>query len=152
MPYIVDWVVRRQEQCSRYPTHNILGIYPHEDPQMMFNLLYTLEDLAAAEVKLKYWDDAFANDKSNNPNKYEAQRRDARREVRQISRELKRIGLLEKTEEEKLHEELDRAYPNARANSVVQYNGKMYRIRYFPVEQSRSRKTVKEWGHQWIAV
>ncbi|THC39085.1 hypothetical protein [Massilia sp. Mn16-1_5] len=70
---------------------------------MMFNLLYTLEDLAAAEVKLKYWDDAFANDKSNNPNKYEAQRRDARREVRQISRELKRIGLLEKTEEEKLH-------------------------------------------------
>jgi hypothetical protein len=31
--------------------------------------MYTLEDLAQAEAEFKRWDDAFANDSSNNPNK-----------------------------------------------------------------------------------
>jgi hypothetical protein len=114
--------------------------------------VYTLEDLAQAEAELKRWDDAFANDSSNNPNKYEAQRRDARSRVRLITEHLKLSGIIEKTDAEKLNDELDRLYPNAAAKSVVAYNGCKYRVRYFPLVQSRSRKTVKEWGHEWVAV
>jgi hypothetical protein len=64
--------------------------------------MYSLEDLAAAQAELQRWDDAYANDRSNNPNKYEAQRRDARRAVRRISQELKRLGVIERSLAEKL--------------------------------------------------
>ncbi|MBD7962401.1 hypothetical protein [Comamonas avium] len=110
----------------------------------------SLIDLATAEAELKRWDDAYANDSSNNPNKYEAQRRDARRAVRRISENLKNLGVIEKSESEKLTDELDRLYPNAHSKKKVNYNGVMYQIRYFPLEKSRSRKTVKEWGHEWV--
>lgn len=110
----------------------------------------SLNDLAAAEAELTRWDDAYANDSSNNPNKYEAQRRDARRAVRCISENLKNQGLIEKSKTEILTEELDRLYPNAQSKKKVNYNGVMYQISYFPLEKSRSRKTVKEWGHKWV--
>lgn len=73
--------------------------------------MYTLEDLAQAEAEFKRWDDAFANDSSNNPNKYEAQRRDARSKVRLITEHLKLSEIIEKTDAEKLNDELDRLYP-----------------------------------------
>lgn len=114
--------------------------------------MYSLEDLSAAEVELKRWDEAYANDSSNNPNKYEAQRRDARRAVRIISAQLKLLGLIETSDAEKLTDELDRLYPNAKPKAIVVHNGVKYQIRYFPVEKSRSRKTVKEWGHEWIEI
>lgn len=114
--------------------------------------LYTLEDLAAAQAELKRWDDAFANDTSNNPNKYEAQRRDASSAVRQISDELKRSGQLPVSEEERINHELDRLYPNARSKTIVTHNGIRYQINYFPLSRSRSRKSVKEWGHHWVAL
>lgn len=111
---------------------------------------YSLEDLAVAKAELKRWDDAYANDSSNNPNKYEAHRRDARRAVRRISEELKSQGVIEKSEAEKITDELDRLYPNARSNTSVVHNGITYQVRYFPVERSRSRKSVREWGHEWV--
>jgi hypothetical protein len=114
--------------------------------------MYTLEDLAQAEAELKRWDDAFANDSSNNPNKYEAQRRDGRSKVRLITEHLKLSGIIEKTDAEKLNDELDRLCPNAASKSVVVHNGCKYQVRYFPLVQSRSRKTVKEWGHEWVAL
>lgn len=114
--------------------------------------MYTLEDLAQAEAELKRWDDAFANDSSNNPNKYDAQRRDARSKVRRITENLKLSGIIEQTEAEKLNGELDRLYPNAPSKSVVVHNGCKYQVRYFALVQSRSRKTVKEWGHEWVAL
>lgn len=114
--------------------------------------MYSLESLAAAEAELKRWDDAYANDSSNNPNKHEAQRRDARRMVRVISAELKRLGLIEKSEKESLTEELDLLYPGAKSKTTVVHNGVRYQIRYFPVEKSCSRKTVTEWGHEWAPV
>jgi hypothetical protein len=114
--------------------------------------LYSLEDLAAAEAELMRWDDAYANDRSNNPNKFEAQRRDARRAVRTISDELKRLGLLEKSSAESLSDELDGLYPNAKPKTIIAHNGIKYQIRYFPVEKSRSRKSVTEWGHEWVRI
>ena len=114
--------------------------------------MYSLDDLAAAEVELKRWNDAFANDRSNNPNKYEAQRRDAAIKVRRIEENLKDQGLIEKSESEVLKEALDRLYPNAKPKTIVTHNGKQYQVRYFPLVQSRSRKTVKEWGHKWVVL
>lgn len=114
--------------------------------------MYSLEDLAQAEAELKRWDDAFANDSSNNPNKYAAQRRDARSKIRRITEHLKLLGVIEKTEAEKLNDELDRLYPNAPSKLVVAHNGRKYQSRYFPLVQSRSRKTVKEWGHEWVTL
>ncbi len=111
--------------------------------------MYGLNDLEKAIEEKNLWDDRFANDSSNNPNKYEAQRRDAGIKVRLITKNLKENGILEKTESEKLNEELDKIYPNAKSKTIVTYNDKKYQIRYFPVVKSRSRKTVKEWGHSW---
>ncbi|WP_141218235.1 hypothetical protein [Bordetella genomosp. 11] len=114
--------------------------------------MYSLDDLAAAKAELKRWDDAYANDSSNNPDKYEAQRRDARRAVREISAQLKSLGLIDMSDAEKLTSELDRLYPNAKSKTNVVHNGVKYQIRYFPVEKSRSGKTVKEWAHEWVEI
>lgn len=114
--------------------------------------MYTIEDLESAEEELNRWNDAFANDRSNNPNKYQAQIRDAGIEVRRIREYLKAQGTIEKTDSEKLSEELDSLFPNAKSKTIVSHNGKRYQINYFPLVQSRSRKTVKEWGHRWSEV
>jgi hypothetical protein len=111
--------------------------------------MYSLDDLTAAKAETQKWDDAFANDRSNNPNKYEAQRRDAEAKVRKIEETLKRQGLIPKTDADLLNEELDLLYPNAKSRTVVTHNGQRYQVRYFPLIESRSRKTVREWGHSW---
>ena len=111
--------------------------------------MYNMDDLAAAKTESRRWNDAFANDRSNNPNKFEAQRRDAEAKVREIEGSLKRQGLLAKSEADVLNEELDHLYPNAKSRTIVTHNGQRYQVRYFPLVQSRSRKTVKEWGHSW---
>ncbi len=112
--------------------------------------MYSLDDLAAAKAELKRWNDAYSNDRSNNPNKYEAQRRDAGIKVRIVDEYLKRVGLIDKSESETMRDELDLLYPNAKSQTIVTHNGKQYQIRYSPLVKSRSRKTVKEWGHSWV--
>ena len=114
--------------------------------------MYTLDSLAKAEANLKHWNDKFSNDSSNNPDKHLSQRTSAAREVRMITAELKRLGILEMTETEKLDAELDRLYPGAKSKSIVMHNGRRYQVTYFPVEKSRSRNSVNEWGHRWTAL
>jgi hypothetical protein len=114
--------------------------------------MYSLDDLAAAKAELAKWNDAFSDDRSNNPNKYEAQRRDSRIKVRTIEESLKHQGLIAKSESDILNENLDRLYPNAKSRTIVTHNDKQYQVRYFPLVESRSRKTVKEWGHSWTAL
>ncbi len=111
--------------------------------------MYNLDDLAAAKAESQRWGDAFADDRSNNPNKYEAQRRDAGAKVRKIEESLKRQGLIAKSEKDILNEELDHLFPNAKSKTIVTHNGHKYQVRYFPLVTSRSRKTVLEWGHSW---
>lgn len=112
--------------------------------------MYKLEDLEKAIQNRRQWLEAFGNDSSNNPNKYQAQIRDADIEVRKIERYLKDKGIIKKSESEILDDELDSIYPNAESKKIVNYKGKRYQIKYFPVIKSRSRKTVKEWGHTWV--
>ncbi|WP_206478012.1 hypothetical protein [Halomonas sp. KRD171] len=112
----------------------------------------TLDDLDDARKDQEKWGTAFANDRSNNPNKYQAQRRDAASKIRRIELYLKDEGVIPKTDQELLDEELDQLYPNAKPKRIVVHNGNKYQVRYFPLVQSRSRKTVKEWGHKWVEV
>lgn len=114
--------------------------------------MYTLEHLEESKKHLEYWTTKFANDSSNNPNKYSAQIRDARINVRRIESYLKEVGILKKSENEIINEALDSKYPYARSKSIHEYNGKKYKIRYIPLVKSRSRKTVNEWDHSWHEV
>lgn len=112
--------------------------------------MYTLEDYENARTELARWNERGDNYMANNPNKYQADIRDAVRKVREIKQYLKDEGILERTESEKLEKELDRIFPNAQTKEVVEYNGKKYQRRYWPFEKSRSGKTVKEWSKSWF--
>lgn len=111
--------------------------------------MYTMDDLKKATEQQELWDKKFASDRSNNPNKYQAQRRKAGDLVRRITKSLKEQGLIEKNEIELINDELDKIHPNAKSKTIVNHNGKKYQIRYFPTVKSRSGKTVKEWEHSW---
>lgn len=119
---------------------------PQENPQSQEaapkKLKYTLEDLE----RERQWDSGFG---PNNPG---AERRKLllhQQRLREIESYLKEEGLLEVTEEEKMTAELDKLYPNAKSKMIVGHKGRKYQIRYFPLERSRSGKTVHEWGHKW---
>jgi primosomal protein N'' len=104
-----------------------------------------LEDLE----REKRWDSGFG---PNNPGAERRKLNDHYRRLREIEDYLKDTGVIEKTEKEKLNEQLDTLYPSARSKSIEEYNGKKYRCRYFPIETSKSGKTVHEWGHIWELV
>jgi len=114
--------------------------------------MYTLEDLENAREELRKWDDRFDRYTGNNPDKYQSDIRAARSKLRLIESELKRTGALPMTDEEKLHAALDMAFPEARSKEIVEYQGKRYQRRYFPLEKSRSRQTVTDWGKDWVEV
>ena len=113
---------------------------------------YTLEDLEKAREELRFWEEKFANARGNNPNKFRSQIKDAGRNVRWIKEALKTSGIIEKSDTEKMAATLDKLYPNAKSKRVVTYEGERYHIRYFPLDKSRSGKTVHEWGHEWRLV
>lgn len=109
----------------------------------------TLQDLDQAQADVTLWDERWANDGSNNPNKYWAQRQAARRRVRELTAILKLQGDLEMTDHERLCATLDAIAPNARSGEVVEHHGLRYRRRFFPEEKSRTGKTVTAWGRTW---
>jgi hypothetical protein len=110
---------------------------------------YTLQDLEAARAELTRWDEAFANDSSNNPNKYESQREETRRKIRLIIGYLKMAGVVQKTEHELLCDKLDNAFPKARHKQIVNLDGRRFKRLFYPLETSRSGKTVKDWDRIW---
>jgi hypothetical protein len=111
--------------------------------------MYTLEDLENARKKLesiqKHWD----NYMGNNPNKYESDFKAARREIRMIEDYLKSTGVIPLTEQEQRDKLLDSLFPRAQSKEIVEHEGKRYQKRFFPLERSRSRKSVTEWGSHW---
>jgi hypothetical protein len=110
------------------------------------------EDLEAAQAEAARWDDRWANDTSNNPNKFSAQRRDAHRRVDELTAALKAQGDQPMTDHEELCAELDRRFPDADHGTVVEHEGVSYRCRFYPLEKSRSRKSVTRWGRSWERV
>ena len=53
-------------------------------------------------------------------------------------------------EEERITRELDGLYPKARSRTIVEYEGKKYQLRYFPLAETAEGEKVKEWGHRWV--
>lgn len=113
---------------------------------------YTLQDLEKAQSELMRITDKIANDSSNNPNKYESDRKSKAREVLLIEGQLKTYGVIEMTDEEKLTKQLDELFPDARSKQIITHNGKKYQKCFSPAEMSRSRKNVMAWNSWWKAV
>jgi hypothetical protein len=72
--------------------------------------------------------------------------------LREIEQYLKSSGLLVMNDNEKLEAELDDQFPKATRKQIVEYKGKSYQRIFSPLEKSRSRKTVTEWGKTWIEI
>jgi hypothetical protein len=113
---------------------------------------FTLEDLDQARQEQRLWEKRSADSNSNNPDRFRGQINAARARVRRIESELKRAGVLPLTQQEILEAELDRQFPNARSREIVEYEGKKYQRIFTPLQRSRSRKTVTEWGRSWRLV
>ncbi len=111
--------------------------------------VYSLQDCENAKAELRAVQTHWENYSGNNPDKYRGDLKAARSKLRAIESNLKERGELPLTEHERLERELNRAFPKARNKDIVEYRGKKYRLRYYPVERSRSRKSVTEWGKSW---
>lgn len=114
--------------------------------------MYTLEDYEKAKAEARKWTDAFDRYSGNNPDKYQFEIKHSRAKLREIEEDLKSSGLLVMNEKEKLEAALDKQFPNAKSKEVVEFKGKSYQRKFFPLEKSRSRKTVTEWGKTWIEI
>jgi len=55
-------------------------------------------------------------------------------------------------EEQEVTRALDELYPKARSRTVVEYEGKKYQIKYFPLAETARGEKVKEWGHRWVVI
>lgn len=114
--------------------------------------MYTIDDLNKAQEELNDLNRRWENYSGNNPDKYQSDIKIARSNVRSIMNYLKSTGVLEMTPHETLNTELNRAFPNARSKEIVEYNGQKYQRQFFPLEKSRSRKTVTVWGKDWVKI
>lgn len=112
----------------------------------------TLEELEEARRELARWNERFDNYSGNNPNKYQSDISAARQRVRNLEDDLKAAGTLPRSAQEQLETELDRAFPDARSKQVVEYQGRKYLRRFWPLERSNSGKTVIQWGKGWELV
>jgi hypothetical protein len=43
-----------------------------------------------------------------------------------------------------------RHLPMLGSTEIVEFEGRRYQRRFYPLERSRSRKTVTEWGREWL--
>lgn len=111
--------------------------------------MYSKEDLIEAQKVLQSWQEKFDRYSGNNPNKYEADIKSARRTVRLIENSLKASGQIPLTVQEQLEKDLDAAFPDAKSKQVVEFRGRKYQRKFWPLEKSRSRKNVTEWGRCW---
>lgn len=111
----------------------------------------TLTDLEQATVDAARWEEAWANDRSNNPDKHHAQRQEARERMRLLTRQLKAQGDLPVTEAERIAFELERLHPAARHNDVVDHMGAQYRRRCTPARLSRTGNPMS-WDCTWVAI
>ncbi|MEW6613015.1 MAG: hypothetical protein ACOY5C_12270 [Pseudomonadota bacterium] len=114
--------------------------------------MYSLRDYEEAKAELEQWKKRWENYSGNNPNKYQADIKAVRRKLELIESALKKDGLLAVSEKEQLADTLDAAFPNADNKEIVSFEGKRYMRRFYPLEKSRTGKTVTEWGKSWELV
>jgi hypothetical protein len=110
---------------------------------------YTLADLEAAQQ-------AEDSGRHNNPGRTARLNRKNAATIAEIRAALIEQGDLPprqkfgaEFESERIQAQLDRLYPNAESKSVVEYQGAKWKRRYWPIDTSRSGKTVYEWHGYW---
>ena len=112
--------------------------------------MYTIDDLSNAKAECdeiaERWSAAYS---TNRPNPLDMQAKAATKKVQEIEEDLKRRGVLPYTDRELIEESLDAAFPNAQSREIVQYNGERYQKRLYPLERSKSGKTVRKWRTEW---
>lgn len=112
--------------------------------------MYTLDDLTTAKAEFdrleQLWCDAFRH-KQSNP--YDGQARAASMRLREIEDDLKKRGIIPFSQHELLVESLNQLFPKAQSREVVVYQGKRYRKKFWPLELSKTGKTVKKWANGW---
>ncbi|RZJ47371.1 MAG: hypothetical protein EON87_01150 [Brevundimonas sp.] len=111
----------------------------------------TLNDLKAARAALEAAgarQDAYDG---NNPNKHHTAVRLAREEVDRLTRALKALGALPKTDHERLEARLDAAFPSARHNDEVEFEGVRYSRWARPATRSRSGRAMT-WDTGWTRI
>lgn len=114
--------------------------------------MYTLEDFEKAQAELRSWVDRFDRYSGNNPNKYQSDIKAARRHVRAIEESLKAAGLVQLSDTDLIEKELDVTFPNAASKQVVEFKGRRFQRQFWPIEKSRSGKSVREWGKGWTEI
>jgi len=55
-------------------------------------------------------------------------------------------------EEKEIARALDALYPKAKSRTTVDYEGKKYEVRYFPIRKTDDGEKVEEWGHRWVPI
>lgn len=111
--------------------------------------MYTVEDLEAARAELERCVAAFDSALRTYHEELSARVRAASRRVGEIENYLRMQGLIEGNPQQRSQGALDSVFPNAQHGDIVQYQGKRYRLRYFPEAKCRSGWGVKKWGKRW---
>lgn len=109
----------------------------------------SLDDLEADKAELVRWQERFANDSSNNPNKHRSSIRSAQDKVAALTKALKASGALLISSKELLESRLDAAFPKSRSRRIVTFEGRRYQRRYSPARMSNSMKSVVRWDMWW---
>lgn len=92
------------------------------------------------------------NYSGNNPNKFRADIERAGAHLVTVRLALKESGILQRSPAEVRDAELDLAFPDAKSNEVVSWQGKRFVKRYTATGRSLSGKTVLGWATHWEEV
>jgi hypothetical protein len=52
--------------------------------------------------------------------------------------------------EAEIAKKLDELFAKVKSRTIVEFEGKQYQIRYFPLSKSPDGAKVEEWGHRWV--
>ena len=52
--------------------------------------------------------------------------------------------------EAEIVKKLDELFAKVKSRTIVEFEGKQYQIRYFPLSKSPDGAKVEEWGHRWV--
>ena len=113
---------------------------------------YTLVDYEKAKADLAGHDARWDSYLGNNPEKGRSARNACLTRMQVIEANLKAAGVLPQSDQEKLEQALDRAFPNAKNNQVIEFADKKYQRTFTPTARSNSGKSVTQWTSSWRTI
>lgn len=113
---------------------------------------FTVNDLEKAKQEVKLLEDEYRRSFGKDLGVLDAKHSAAAEHARLVEADLRRRGLIARTDAERLQNELDEIYPNALSKQTVAHKGLHYQIVYFKANPSGTGETAKKWNHKWIMV